>query len=207
MKKVILASTSPYRKALMGRLGIPFLTARPEVDEEAYKARIADPVALVQELSRAKAAAVAAAYPGAVVIGSDQVAEIDGEVLGKPHTAERAVAQLMRFSGRTHRLVTGVAVWDGAAGCWHETVNETRLVARDYSEAFARRYVEREQPLDCAGSYMFERAGITLFARVETDDPTAIEGLPLTAVVRALVACGCALLCDELPQPHPLTLR
>lgn len=205
MKQVILASTSPYRKALMGRLGIPFLTARPEVDEEAYKARIGDPVALVQALSRAKAEAVAAAYPDAVVIGSDQVAEIDGEALGKPHTTERAVAQLIRFSGRTHRLVTGVAVWDGTTGCWHETVNETRLVARAYGEAFARRYVEREQPLDCAGSYMFERAGITLFERVETDDPTAIEGLPLTAVVQALLACDCALLCDDLPQPRPLT--
>lgn len=143
MKQVVLASTSPYRKALMLRLGLPFVTARPEVDEEAYKARIADPVALVQALSRAKAEAVAAAYPSAVVIGSDQVAEIEGEVLGKPHTEERAVAQLMRFSGRTHRLVTGLAVWDGSAGRWHEHVNETRLVARNYDEAFARRYVER----------------------------------------------------------------
>jgi septum formation protein len=205
MKQVVLASTSPYRKALMLRLGIPFVTARPEVDEEAYKARIADPVALVQALSRAKAEAVAAAHPGAVVIGSDQVAEIDGEVLGKPHTEARAVAQLMRFSGRTHRLVTGLAVWDGAAGCWHESVNETRLVARPYSEDFARRYVERERPLDCAGSYMFERAGITLFERVETNDPTAIEGLPLTELVRALLACDCALLCDDLPQTVPLT--
>jgi septum formation protein len=84
-------------------------------------------------------------------------------------------------------------------------VNETRLVARGYSEDFARRYVERERPLDCAGSYMFERAGITLFERVETNDPTAIEGLPLTELVRALLACDCALLCDDLPQTVPLT--
>ena len=204
MRQVVLASTSAYRKALMMRLGIAFETARPEVDEEAYKARIADPVALVQVLSRAKAEAVAARFPGAVVIGSDQVAELEGEVFGKPHTPERAVEQLLRFSGRTHRLITGVAVFDGASGVWHETVQETRLLARAFDAAFARRYVERDRPLDCAGSYMFERSGITLFDRVETDDPTAIEGLPLTAVMRSLEACGCALLCDDLPQPNRL---
>ena len=199
MRQVVLASTSPYRKALMMRLGMPFETARPEVDEDAFKVRIASPVELVQALSRAKAEAVAARYPGAVVIGSDQVAEMDGEVLGKPHTMERAVAQLMGFSGRTHRLVTGVAVFDGATGSWQEMVQETRLHARPYDEAFARRYVERDRPLDCAGSYMFERSGITLFDGIETDDPTAIEGLPLTAVVRMLERCGCAILSDGLP--------
>jgi septum formation protein len=160
------------------------------VDEEAYKARIADPVALVQALSRAKAEAVAAAHPGAVVIGSDQVAEIDGEVLGKPHTEARAVAQLMRFSGRTHRLVTGLAVWDGAAGCWHESVNETLLVARGYSEDFARRYVERERPLDCAGSFKSEGLGISLCARITSDDPTALIGLPLVALNKLLARFG-----------------
>ena len=179
--RLVLASTSRYRRALLERLGLPFETAAPGVDEDAYKARGLAPQALVLELARAKALAVAR-DTDAIVIGSDQVAEIDGLVLGKPGTPERAVQQLQRLAGRTHHLWTGVCVVDGRSGRQVEHVDLHRLTMRALTAAQLAAYVAQDDPVDCAGAYKIDR--------VEGDDATAIVGLPLMFVARALAELG-----------------
>lgn len=190
MRRLVLASTSRYRAELLRRLGVAFEVVAPGVDEEAFKA--ADPAAdqLVRELALAKARAVAARCGDAIVIGSDQCAELDGAILGKPGTAERAAAQLAALSGRTHRLWTGVALVDGRTGTARSHVDCHELSMRALDAAAIARYVESDLPLDCAGSYKIESLGIALFERVEGSDFTAITGLPLTVVVRMLAELG-----------------
>lgn len=183
---LILASTSAYRRALLERLRVPFRCVPPGVDEEAMKREVADPVALAERLATAKAAAVAAKFPEDVVIGSDQLATIDGEVLGKPGTTDRAVAQLERLSGRTHELVTAVCVLQVTPGARRTHIDRTRLTMRRLSREQLARYVAADGPTDCAGAYKIESAGIALFERIETEDFTAIIGLPLIAAVRML---------------------
>ena len=191
--KLVLASTSPYRRALLERLGLKFVCEAPGVDEEAVKQRFRDPVALAQHLAREKAAAVAKRFPSAIVIGSDQLAMIDGEILGKPGTAENAIAQLERLSGRTHELVTSVCVTRHADGIQREHTNLTRLTMRSLDREALARYVALDSPTDCAGSYKIEAAGVSLFSRIETDDFTAITGLPLIALVETLTSFGIAV--------------
>jgi septum formation protein len=190
MRPLILASTSTYRRALLGRLGLPFEVEDPGLDEAPFKHRIADPRLLVSELSLAKARAVAARHPEAWVLGSDQVAVVEGTRLGKPGSRDRAIEQLMLLSGRTHELVTGVALLCLATGTERVALDVTRLSARRFDRGEATRYVTLDEPLDCAGSFKFEKHGVALFSRVETSDPTAIEGLPLTQVVGLLEAAG-----------------
>ena len=191
-RRVILASTSPYRRALLGRLPLSFEIASPEVDEEAVQARADDPASLVRTLGLAKAQAVATRHPGAVVIGSDQCAAIDDRILGKPGTREQAVEQLMALSGRTHDLWTSVAVVDGARE--EVEIDCHRLTMRPLDRATIERYVDVDDPVDCAGAYKIETAGIALFERIEGEDFTAIIGLPLTRVVRLLSHFGIAVL-------------
>jgi septum formation protein len=183
---LILASTSPYRRALLERFHIRFRSVPPGVDEEAVKREVADPVALAERLAAAKAEAVAAAFPDAIVIGSDQLATIDGDVLGKPRTAESAVVQLERLSGRTHELVTSVYVLRKADGIRRAHTDRTRLTMRRFTREQLTRYVAADNPTDCAGSYKIESSGIALFERIETEDFTAITGLPLIALLRVL---------------------
>lgn len=183
---LILASTSRYRRALVQRLGVPFRCVAPGVDEDAVKREVADPIALAERLAAAKAEAVAATSPQAVVIGSDQLATIDGEVLGKPGTRDAAVAQLERLAGRTHELVTAVCVLRKTDGIVRTHTDRTRLTMRPLAREQLARYVGRDDPIDCAGSYKIESAGIALFERIETEDFTAITGLPLIALVRML---------------------
>ncbi len=188
---LILASTSPYRRELLARLGVPFTAVAPEVDEDAYKLPGLDPRALAEILARAKASEVASRFPHAVVIGSDQVASLDGSTLGKPHTVENAVAQLSSMSGRSHQLITAIAVVH--PGGRTDFTDVTTLVMRALSEEAIRRYVEADKPLDCAGSYKLEALGIALFERIASEDHTAIVGLPLMAVTTALRGLGFAI--------------
>jgi septum formation protein len=185
---LILASTSRYRRDLLARLGLPFRCMAPEVDESAFGELASDPAELVRTLALAKAEAVAAGHPGAVVIGSDQLAAFEGQVLGKPGTTEKAVSQLLLLAGREHQLLTAVALADANGVEIHLDV--ARLWVRSLTHLEATRYVETERPLDCAGSYKIEGLGIALFDRIECADQTAIIGLPLLAVCKMLRARG-----------------
>jgi septum formation protein len=190
MRRLVLASTSPWRGELLQRLGLPFEQADPGVDEDPWKARGLAPEDLVVQLAVAKAEALAGRYPDALIVGGDQVAAIDGTILGKPGTAERAVQQLMTLQGRTHALVTGVAVHDAADGRTRTALDVHRMTMRPLTKAQARGYVDKDDPRACAGSYKVESLGIALFERLAGDDWTAIVGLPLTVVVRLLHESG-----------------
>ncbi|HHQ41224.1 MAG TPA: septum formation inhibitor Maf, partial [Chromatiales bacterium] len=185
---LVLASTSPYRRELLARLGLPFEVEAPEVDEAPLAGEA--PEALVRRLSEAKARAVAARRPGAVVVGSDQVAVIDGEVLGKPGGPERAREQLRRASGRAVDFLTGLAVLDTRDGRLQLAVVPFRVVFRPLDEARIEAYLRHDEPWNCAGSFRSERLGVALFERMEGDDPTALMGLPLIRLVRMLEAVG-----------------
>jgi len=194
--KVVLASTSRYRRALIARLGLDVTCVAPDCDEDALKRSLTHlPVAArAMSLARAKAESVGAAHPDAVVIGSDQIAEIDGDALDKPGTPERAVAQLARLAGRAHHLHTAVALHHAASGRTEVARDEHELVMRHLDRAALEDYVRRDAPLDCAGSYRIESLGVALFERVEGDDPTAIEGLPLMRLVTMLAGFGVRVL-------------
>lgn len=191
--ELILASTSPYRRALLDRLGKPFLAIAPGVDEEPYRDRGLLPREMAETLALAKAEAVASSHPDAIVIGSDQVAEADGLVLGKPGTVEAAVGQLRGMSGRSHRLITAMAVIHRAPGVIISHTDVTVLAMRSLDDEAIRRYVEADRPLDCAGSYKIEARGIALFERIDTVDSTAIVGLPLIALTAILRQLGVAI--------------
>lgn len=188
--RLILASTSPYRSDLLQRLRLPFSAARPEADETP----LADerPEDLVRRLARAKAAAVAAGNPEAWVIGSDQVAELDGAALGKPGHREAALAQLAAMSGQTVRFHTAVALLRHE-GPLLQAQDITTVGFRRLDQGEIRRYVDAEQPLDCAGSFKAEGLGIALFESIHSDDPTALVGLPLIATARLLRQAGFAV--------------
>lgn len=185
---LILASTSTYRRELLGRLRVPFRCVSPDVDEAVAGRGIADPIAKAEHLARAKAEAVAAREVGAVVLGSDQLVAFEGAVLGKPGTAERAIGQLLAMSGKEHQLVTSVAIADGT-GVETATVI-ARLHVRSLTRDEVERYVAADSPLDCAGSYKIESLGVALFDWIEAEDLTAIVGLPLLVVSRMLRARG-----------------
>lgn len=196
MSAVILGSTSRYRRELIARLGIDVECVASPFDEEAAKEGLrALPIAeRARRLAIGKAEALGDAHPDAVIIGSDQMGEVDGEALGKPHTAERARAQLRRLSGREHRLHTAVAVHHRASGRTETVVDTHALVMRALTDAAIADYVARDAPLDCAGSYRVESLGIALFERVTGDDFTAVIGLPLTKVVGLLEGFGVRVL-------------
>ncbi len=196
MVRVVLASTSRYRRELVERLGIEVDVIAPDFDERAAEGALGawSLEDRARALSLGKARSLAPRYPHALILGADQMAEVDGEVLHKPGTAEGARAQLRRLSGRTHRLVTAVTLVRGADAREETVVDVHRLTMRALSDAAIARYVERDQPLDCAGSYKIEALGIALFERIEGTDFTAIVGLPLTAVVTLLGRFGVAVL-------------
>jgi len=188
LRPLVLASTSAYRRALLARLGVAFDVQDPGVDEAAHPGET--PAALVQRLARAKALAVARKLPAAMVIGSDQLASLDGAVLGKPGTVERACGQLRAASGREVEFLTAVTIaWDGGASTASD-MDVTRVCFRALRESVIREYVERERPLDCAGAFMSEGLGITLFDAILTQDPTALVGLPLIRLCTLLDRAG-----------------
>ena len=178
--ELILASTSTYRAALLARFGLSFRSIAPRVDEEDWKARGLAPAELARTLAAAKALSLAEEFPDAAILGGDQLVAVGGEVLGKPRDAQGARRQLVRLAGRTHELVTAIAVW--ADGNSYEHVDIARLTMRDLSAAEIARYVEADLPTDCAGSYKLESLGVALFERIEAADHSAITGLPLMAL-------------------------
>jgi len=191
-RTVILASTSRYRRELLTRLQLPFDIHAPDVDETPLPGEA--PGALAQRLALEKARAVAARFPEAVVIGSDQVADLGGEPLGKPGDHERAVAQLRRMRGKTLVFQTAVAVVCQATGFVECDLAPVRVVFRELSDNAIERYLRTEQPYDCAGSAKSEGLGIALLDAIDSDDPTALIGLPLIRTCRMLRAAGVELL-------------
>lgn len=189
---VVLGSTSRYRRELLERLHIPFEVAAPEVDETPRPGET--PEALARRLALAKAHVVAQRHPQAVVIGSDQVADLQGEPLGKPGTHERAVQQLQRMRGHTVVFQTAVAVVCAATGFEQLDLAPVRVRFRDLSDAEIEAYLRAEQPYDCAGSAKSEGLGIALLEAIDSDDPTALVGLPLIRTCRMLRAAGVQLL-------------
>ncbi|GAA4344144.1 Maf family nucleotide pyrophosphatase [Pigmentiphaga soli] len=194
-RPLILASTSRYRRDLLARLCLPFAVAAPGVDETPQPGE--EPAALAMRLARAKARAVAAQCPGNVVIGSDQVAVLDGEPIGKPGDFDRALAQLQAMRGKAVAFHTAVAVDDGERVETADVV--TRCTFRQVGDDALRAYLELEQPYDTAGSAKAEALGIALMERIESDDPTALIGLPLIALTRILAGFGL----DPLDHLHP----
>ncbi len=190
-RAVVLGSTSRYRRELLQRLGLPFEVAAPEVDETPLPGEA--PAALAQRLALAKARAVAGRFPEAVVIGSDQVADLAGEPLGKPGTHDRAVQQLRRMRGQTVVFQTALAVVCQASGFERQDIAPVRVVFRNLHDGEIERYLRAEQPYDCAGSAKSEGLGIALLERIDSDDPTALVGLPLIRTCQMLRAAGVRL--------------
>lgn len=188
MKDLILASTSVYRRTLLARLGHSFRIVAPRVDEEAVKQRGWEPRELAEHLAIAKAESLGEFEPNATIIGSDQLVSFEEQIFGKPGTAVGAVEQLSVMAGRAHQLITAVAVWTKDQTYIHTDI--TTMHMRPLSLGEIERYVAAERPLDCAGSYKLEERGISLFDRVETQDYTAIMGLPLIALTGLLRSLG-----------------
>jgi MAF protein len=187
-RPLVLASTSPFRRELLQRLRLPFDTMAPGVDETPLPDESAE--ALVLRLSAAKAHAVAGAHPGALIIGSDQAAVCDGAIIGKPGSHERAVAQLTAASGRRVSFFTGLCLLDSASGAVRTGLVPYHVYFRTLGTADIEDYLRAEQPYHCAGSFKSEGLGVTLFERMEGDDPTALVGLPLILLARWLREAG-----------------
>ena len=192
VRPLVLGSTSPYRRELLERLRIPFVVSAPGVDETPHPGEA--PQALARRLALAKARAVAALHPEAVVIGSDQVADLAGQPLGKPGEHARAVAQLRQMRGQTVIFQTALAVVCLASGFEEVDLAEVRVVFRDLSDEDIEAYLQAEKPYDCAGSAKSEGLGIALLESIDNDDPTALIGLPLIRTARLLRKAGVKLL-------------
>jgi len=191
-RPLILASTSIYRRHLLERLRLPFSVIASDVDELALTNEAPEPLA--RRLALAKAKAVAAQHPNCVVIGSDQVADLNGEALGKPGNHARAVAQLQRMRGQTVIFQTAVAVVCQASGFAQTELAQVKVQFRDLTDDQIERYLLAETPYDCAGSAKSEGLGIALLARIDNDDPTALVGLPLIRTCQLLEAAGLRVL-------------
>lgn len=191
-RRVVLGSSSRYRRELLARLCLPFEVVAPEVDETPLASE--RPRDLACRLALTKARAVAAVHPDAIVIGSDQVADLDGQPLGKPGDFDRAVAQLLRMSGRAVVFQTAVAVVCAQTGFERAELASVRVQFRELARAQVEQYVRIEQPYDCAGSAKSEGLGIALLSSIDSDDPTALIGLPLMRTAQLLRAAGVPLL-------------
>ncbi|WP_265950306.1 Maf family protein [Dechloromonas sp. A34] len=191
-QKLILASTSPYRRELLGRLGLPFDVANPQTDESALPGEMPESLAL--RLSEAKARAVAEAYPDALIIGSDQVATVGSQIYGKPGSHERAVKQLRALSGKTVNFFTGLCLFNARTGAADVRGIPTLVTFRELSDAEIDNYLRREPAYNCAGSAKSEGLGIALLRSMNGDDPNALVGLPLIALCDMLRQQGVAVL-------------
>lgn len=190
--ELVLASQSRYRRELLDRLKIPYVAASHECDERALEPAGASPDEVARALARAKAESLARRYPDACILGSDQVVDVDGAILGKPRDRADALAQLALLQGREHRLITAVALRlpDGSVD---EGVEVHIMRMRPLGAEERARYVDMDTPLDCCGSYRIESRGIALFEEIRGSDFTAIMGLPLMTVVSMLRRAGAAL--------------
>jgi septum formation protein len=198
--RLVLASTSPYRRELLARLGVPFEVAAPDVDETPLADESPDDTA--QRLSILKAQAVARHFPDALIIGSDQVALLEGNQLSKPGTHENAVAQLRSMRGKTLEFHTALTLLNASSGNTQTANVPVRLFMRDYSDAQIEAYLRKDQPYNCCGSARSESLGIALIARYETEDPNALVGLPLIKLTEMLANEGLDVLTW---QPAPST--
>lgn len=188
MPQLVLASTSPFRKQLLEKLGLEFITDSPDIDESRLEDET--PEQLVARLAREKAMAVAARHPGSLIIGSDQVAVIDNEILGKPGGHDKAAAQLRVASGRRVTFLTGLCLYNSTTGDSQVEVVPFGVVFRELTESQIENYLKTEQPYNCAGSFKSEAMGIALFEKLEGEDPNTLIGLPLIRLVRMLEAEG-----------------
>ena len=195
-RSLILGSTSAYRRDLLARLHIPFEVAAPDVDETPLPGEA--PHALAERLALAKARVVAVRFPHAVVIGSDQVADLNGQSLGKPGTHDKAVAQLRQMRGQTVVFQTAVAVVCLDTGFEQSSLAAVRTKFRDLTDDEIDSYLQLEKPYDCAGSAKSEGLGIALLDAIDSDDPTALIGLPLIRTCQMLRAAGMALLTTKV---------
>lgn len=191
-RKLILGSTSPYRRELLARLRIPFEVAAPEVDETPWP--LETPQQLACRLAMSKARAVAAQHPSCVVIGSDQVADLQGQPLGKPGNHAKALLQLQQMRGKTVIFQTAVAVVCVEAKFAQMDLAQVKVKFRDLTDTQIEAYLHAEMPYDCAGSAKSEGLGIVLLEAIDNDDPTALIGLPLIRTCRMLEAAGISLL-------------
>ena len=182
--KLILASTSPFRKTILNKLGIEYDTAAPQTDETAKADET--PQQLVERLSIAKAKAIADKTNDALVIGSDQVSVINGEIIGKPHTHENAVKQLQNASGKTVTFYTGLCLYNSATNQYQSEVVPFNVVFRTLNDEQIESYLKKEKPYNCAGSFKSEALGIVLFEKLEGDDPNTLMGLPLIRLIKML---------------------
>lgn len=196
--RLVLASTSPYRRELLSRLGVPFEIAAPDIDETPLAGESPDDTA--QRLSVLKAQAVAEQFPDALIIGSDQVALLEGRQLGKPGTHEKAVAQLRAMRGKALEFHTALTLLNAATGRTQTANVPVRLVMRDYSDAQIEAYLRKDQPYNCCGSARSESLGIALIARYETEDPNALVGLPLIKLTEMLANEGLDVLTWQAPS-------
>ena len=186
--QLVLASSSRYRRALLEQLRLPFACASPNIDETPLPAEQVP--ALVERLARAKARALVDKFPDTLIIGSDQACALDGRILGKPGNAAQARAQLQACSGRRVTFHTGLALVDTRSSTWQQTVDTYTVHFRELPAAEIARYVELEQPFDCAGSFKVEGLGITLFSALEGKDFNSLIGLPLLSLCEMLRAAG-----------------
>lgn len=186
--RLVLASTSKYRRELLARLGLPFEVAAPELDEAALPGEV--PQNTARRLAEAKARTVAARFPRAIVIGSDQVAVLEGIALGKPGNHANALRQLKAMRGKEVVFHTALCLYNSASGAAETRVVPYAVRFRDYSDTQIEAYLRREQPYDCAGSAQAEGLGIALIAEMRGDDPNALIGLPLIALTEMLAAQG-----------------
>ncbi|MFI8418093.1 Maf family protein [Serratia sp. NPDC078593] len=188
MQRLLLASTSPYRKLLLDKLNLSFMTAAPQVDETPWPGECAE--ALVLRLAAAKAQTLALDYPDHLIIGSDQVCVLNGEITGKPHSVENACAQLRKASGQCVTFYTGLALYNSHNQHLQTLCEPFHVHFRTLSDQEIATYVQLEQPLNCAGSFKSEGLGIALFEKLEGRDPNALIGLPLIALLDMLRAEG-----------------
>jgi MAF protein len=195
MKKLVLGSTSPFRKEILKKLNIPFECAKPNIDETAYNNET--PIQLVERLAIEKAKAAASNYSDALVIGSDQVAVCDGKILGKPHNFENAVKQLTKFSGRKVTFYTGLCVFDILKNKSISLVEPFSVHFNPLTTTDIESYLHAEEPYNCAGSFKSEGLGICLFEKLVGDDPNTLIGLPLIKLVELLKQHGLNVLAHQ----------
>jgi septum formation protein len=190
--RLVLASSSQYRRSLLERLGLNFETASPDIDESSLPGEPADALAL--RLSAEKSVALMTRFPDALILGSDQVAVLEARRLTKPGCRAQAIAQLHAASGKAMIFYTGICLLDTVSGEKRMALDKTTVHFRALEERQIANYVDKDEPYDCAGSFKFERLGIALFDRIESEDPNALIGLPLIQLVRLLESAGMSVI-------------
>lgn len=190
--QLILASSSSYRKDLLSRLHLPFECISPSIDETPQPGEL--PEQLVKRLALQKAQRVAKDHPNALIIGSDQAAVLNTQILGKPYTEENALKQLQQARNKTLQLMTGLCLLNSKTGTVQVDMVPFAVTIKELSDDALKRYVEKDQPLDCAGSFKWEQLGIALFSKMAGDDVTALQGLPLICLINMLEAEGVTVL-------------